>query len=102
MPVWKHRADRVLFCKDDKLTVVSEELEKSSAPMSLVSTHTDTANGADNIVGPFTQMSQTVAKFVWNTAATNIPQDLEWEIVLLTLAISNLSNKYQKFRHTIV
>ena len=90
MPVWKHRADRVLFCKDDKITVVSEEIEKSSAPMSLVSTHTDTANGADNIVGPFTQMSQTVAKFVWNTAATNIPQDLEWEIVLLTLAIAGL------------
>ena len=58
--------------------------------MALVSTHTDPVNGADNIVGPFTQMSQTVANFVWNTAATNIPQDLEWEIVLLTLAIAGL------------
>ena len=56
--------------------------------MSLENTHI--ATGAENIVGPFTQMSQTVANFFLDTAATNIPKDLEWEVVLLTLTIAGL------------
>jgi sterol desaturase/sphingolipid hydroxylase (fatty acid hydroxylase superfamily) len=51
---------------------------------------TQTSINAENIVGPFTQMSQTVANFVWDKVSTNIPKDLEWEIVLLTLTIAGL------------
>ena len=44
--------------------------------------------GPENIIGPFTEMGQTLAKLTWSTAANNIPTDLRWEVVLLTLTIA--------------
>ncbi len=40
------------------------------------------------IVGPFTQLQQTVLNFDWSSLAAHLPRDLYWDVLLLTLVIA--------------
>jgi sterol desaturase/sphingolipid hydroxylase (fatty acid hydroxylase superfamily) len=44
--------------------------------------------GQEDIVGPLTDTVQRTGNVVWDTIAANIPRDLHWEIILLTLTIA--------------
>lgn len=55
--------------------------------LSAVLNATETTTG---VVGPLTEMTQRAASVVWDTAAANIPRDLKWPTILLTLAIGTL------------
>ena len=45
---------------------------------------------ANELVGPFTEMAQSVAAVVWDTAAANVPRDLHWRTLLLTVFLAIL------------
>ena len=53
-------------------------------------TDIDAIQSTGEIVGPFTDMVQRTSNVVWETTAANIPKDLHWEIILLTVAIASL------------
>ena len=40
------------------------------------------------IVGPFTDIVQQASTFIWNIASTNIPNDLHWDRLLITLFLA--------------
>ena len=50
----------------------------------------DPATGAGNVVGPLTDTAQHAFSMVWETAADNLPSDLHWRIILLTLVLATL------------
>ena len=45
---------------------------------------------SEEIVGPFADMVETTTRVVWETIGANLPRDLHWQIILLTLAIATL------------
>lgn len=52
-----------------------------------------TANSTDNafpepLVGPFSELMQDPAGVLWTTASENIPNDLRWHVILLTLTLA--------------
>jgi len=49
---------------------------------------TDADQNTSEIVGPFTDLVQRASSVVWETAASNTPRDLHWEIILLTIIIA--------------
>ncbi|MGI9287077.1 MAG: sterol desaturase family protein [Pseudomonadales bacterium] len=50
----------------------------------------DSTNDSEEIVGPFTDIIQRATGAVWDIGAANIPQDLHWKTILLTLSIATL------------
>jgi len=47
-----------------------------------------TALPASGAAGPLTEMTREALAVVWNTAAANVPRDLHWYMILLTLAMA--------------
>ncbi len=45
---------------------------------------------AGEILGPFTDITQRAASFVWEITSTNVPGDLHWRRILLTVFIATL------------
>ena len=60
------------------------------AQAALETTEADAAESAGNILGPLTDMTQRVASVVWHTAAANVPGDLRWRTLLVTVFIGTL------------
>ena len=48
------------------------------------------APNAEPVVGPFTDMVQRASSVVWDVTSTNIPGDLHWDRILITLTIALL------------
>jgi sterol desaturase/sphingolipid hydroxylase (fatty acid hydroxylase superfamily) len=57
-----------------------------------------TASNAEPIVGPFTDMVQQFPTAVWNAIASNIPGDLHWDRILITLFFAILIFFYYQGR----
>lgn len=49
-----------------------------------------TESSAEQIVGPFTDMVQQFSAMIWKTTAANIPGDLHWDRILITLFLALL------------
>ena len=48
------------------------------------------ANDDTEVLGPFTDLTQQIGSVVWNTAAENMPRDLHWRTLLLTLILATI------------
>jgi len=66
------------------LSVLAETL------LPVLSAAVTSAEPGDAVLGPFTDMTQRVADVVWHAAAANVPRDLHWYMILLTLFIGTL------------
>ena len=44
--------------------------------------------GAEDLTGPLTETVQTASNLIWDTVAANLPRDLHWQFVLVTLVIA--------------
>jgi hypothetical protein len=62
----------------------------AEAAMPVLSAVLNAAETTTGVVGPLTEMTQRAASVVWDTAAANIPRDLKWPAILLTLSIGTL------------
>ncbi len=49
---------------------------------------TVSASDANEIVGPFTDMVRRVSRLAWETIGDNLPGDLQWRTLLLTIVIA--------------
>ena len=58
--------------------------------MSITAPEINTGKAGEEIVGPFTDMVQTATGAVWDTIATNLPKDLHWEYLLLTVILATI------------
>lgn len=55
-------------------------------------------SSVEPIVGPFTDMAQQLSSVAWSTMAANIPGDLHWDRILITLFIAILLFFYYQGR----
>lgn len=66
----------------------------AEAGMPLISAALNAAGGAalesTGVLGPLTDMTQRAVSVVWDTASANVPRDLRWYMILLTLALGIL------------
>ena len=62
----------------------------AEAGMPILSAALNATASTGEVIGPFTEMTQRVASVVWDTTAANIPRDLKWPTILLTLFIGTL------------
>jgi sterol desaturase/sphingolipid hydroxylase (fatty acid hydroxylase superfamily) len=45
-------------------------------------------NGAEDLTGPLTETIQTASHILWDAFAANVPRDLHWQFILVTLVIA--------------
>ena len=43
---------------------------------------------ATEVVGPFTDLVQRSAQVIWQVAADNVPKDLQWQYIALTVVLA--------------
>ena len=46
------------------------------------------ASGGGEVIGPLTETVQTASDIIWNMVAANLPRDLHWQFILVTLIIA--------------
>jgi hypothetical protein len=62
----------------------------AQAGMPILSAALDATDNAGGVTGPFTEVTQQVFRVVWDTVSANVPRDLRWYMILLTLFLGSL------------